>query len=233
MKRAPANHCFLRQMCLALLLLATMPGLPFALAAPPVGTAPCGEIKKFIEIPLPSGFEKTLQEGGYVLYLRHAPTDNTKPDRFPAVDLNDCSTQRPLSPEGRLVAARVGETLRRARVPIGEIHMSPLCRVKDTVTVAFPGRVATTDKDLMYTGNMTCGQKAPIIANTRRLLSLPVAPGTNRVVVAHGPNLMDLMGYFPTEATLAIFRPQGFIGGISSYEYIGSLLPSGGIGPAP
>jgi len=44
-----------------------------------------------------------LRKGGYVLYLRHGYTDNSRPDRYPAVDLNDCQTQRVLSDEGRVV----------------------------------------------------------------------------------------------------------------------------------
>lgn len=162
-----------------------------------------------------------LRQGGYALYLRHAPTDNSKPDRLPAVDLNDCSTQRPLTSEGRALAARVGKAIRAARIPIKSIYISPLCRVKDTAAAAFPGRKVQVDLKLMYTGNLTEAQKTPIVANTRRLLSKPVAPGSNRLLIAHAPNLMDLMGYFPKEATLVLFRPRGEAG----FDYVASIPP--------
>lgn len=162
-----------------------------------------------------------LRQGGYALYLRHAPTDNSKPDRLPSVDLNDCSTQRPLTEEGRMLATRVGKAIRAARIPIGSIHISPLCRVKDTAAAAFPGRKVQVELNLMYTGNLTAAQKAPIVANTRRLLSEPVAPGSNRLLIAHAPNLMDLMGYFPKEATLVVLRPRGEAG----FDYVASIPP--------
>jgi phosphohistidine phosphatase SixA len=165
---------------------------------------------------------KQLRHGGFVLYLRHGYTDNTRPDRTPEVDLNDCSTQRPLTEEGRKLAASVGEAIRKARIPLSDIHLSPLCRVTETAAAAFPGQKSRIDLQLMYTANLTNAQKAPIIANTRRLLSEIVPAKTNRLVVAHGPNLMDLMGYFPKEGTLVIFRPMGDQG----FDYVASIPPS-------
>ena len=176
-------------------------------------------------MPLFSGkfhFFACLRTGGFVLYLRHGNTDNTRADRVPSVDLNDCATQRPLTEEGRQLAARVGEAIRKARIPVAEIRISPLCRVRDTVAIAFPGQVAISDMNLMYTANLTDLQKAPIIANTRHLLSAPVPTGANRVLVAHAPNLMDLIGYFPREATLVVFRPLGEAG----FEYVASVAPA-------
>lgn len=163
-----------------------------------------------------------LRKGGYVLYLRHGNTDNSRPDRIPSVDLADCSTQRPLNDTGRAIAADVGKAVRSAGIPVGSITISPLCRVQETARLAFPGMTFVTDNDLMYTANLTDAQKVPIVAKTRQLLSTPTEPGTNRLVIAHAPNLMDLIGYFPKEATLVIFRP----GGSAGFEYIASV-PAG------
>lgn len=184
--------------------------------APLVPTAP-----QFIERAATPKTLAQLRQGGFTLYLRHATTDNSKPDRLPAVDLNDCATQRPLTADGRALASRVGRAIRAARIPIGSIDISPLCRVRDTAAAAFPGRTVQVDMKLMYTGNLTDAQKAPIVANTRRLLSEPVAAGSNRLVIAHAPNLMDLMGYFPKEATLVLFRPKGEAG----FDYVASIPP--------
>lgn len=163
-----------------------------------------------------------LREGGYVLYLRHGPTDNSRVDRAPNVDLADCSTQRPLTDAGRQMMTEVGRQLRTARIPVADIHVSPLCRTRESAEAAFPGRKATIDTQLIYLAFMTTGEKAPIVANTRRLLSTPVPAGGNRVVLAHGPNLMDLIGYFPTEGTLVVFRPKGG----NAFDYLGSIPPA-------
>lgn len=206
----------------ACLIFLTLAGLPAIARAGAYGLAPAGAAS-FVEIPATVEILDRLRQGGFVLYLRHGFTDNTIPDRATGVDLDDCSTQRPLTTEGRKVAARVGAALRNANIPIGEIRISPLCRVRDTVAEAFPGLPHTLDSGLMYTANFTDAEKAPIIANLRRLLSEPVAAGSNRLLIAHAPNLMDLIGYFPKEATLVIFRPRAEREG---FDYIASIPPA-------
>lgn len=175
----------------------------------------------FVEKPVTPALIKQLRAGGYVLYMRHGNTDTSRPDRVPSVDLNDCSTQRPLTEEGVRVVARVGEAIRKAKIPVGEIFSSPLCRAKESAAAAF-GANFTVNNLLMYTANMTSEEKKPVIEQTRALLSAAVPAGTNRVLVAHAPNLMDLMGYFPKpEGTLVIFRPLGDGG----FEYLGNIAP--------
>jgi phosphohistidine phosphatase SixA len=191
-----------------------------SLSAAAGAQAPAGATASgFAEVVATSDTVAALRAGGLALYLRHAPTDNTRPDRVPAVDLADCSTQRPLSDEGRGIAARVGAALREAGVPIGDIHVSPMCRTRDTAAAAFPGRGVIEDDHLVYTANLTDAQKAPILARTRALLSAPVPAGTNRLLVAHAPNLMDLVGYFPKETTLVVFRPRGD----GHFDYVASI----------
>ncbi len=177
---------------------------------------------KFVEVPATTQLLQQLQAGGYTLYLRHGPTNNSIADRVPAVDLNDCGTQRPLTEAGQALMAKVGQSMRQAKIPIGEFRVSPLCRAKDSAAAAFPDRAPEVDPLLMYVANFTASQKAPVISNTRRLLSVPVASGENRLLLAHAPNLMELIGYFPKEGTLVIFRPKGERSG---FDYLASVAP--------
>jgi phosphohistidine phosphatase SixA len=205
-------------------LLATLLSLPVILPVPAradaLGNAPTAAAQ-FVEIPATAESLKQLRNGGFVLYLRHGKTDNTRGDRVPAVDLNDCTTQRPLTEEGRQMAMRVGEAMRKAQIPVGELRVSPLCRAKESAAAAFPKQATIVDHQLMYTANLTDAEKAPIIANTRQLLSTPVAAGSNRLLLAHAPNLMDLIGYFPKEGTVVIFQPKNH----GNFEYIASIPP--------
>lgn len=163
-----------------------------------------------------------VRQGGFVLYMRHGNTDNSRPDRAPAVDLKDCSTQRPLNDEGRRVTAQVGEAIRAARLPLGEIFVSPMCRAKESATAAF-GPDFQVEDNLMYTANLTSEQKKPILATTRRLLSDPVPAGINRVIVAHAPNMADLLGFFvKPEGTVLVIRPMGN----GQFEYVASIHPA-------
>ena len=172
---------------------------PLAMAA--------GDPVAFVEKPVTRALFDQLRSGGYVLYMRHGSTDKSHPDRAPQVDLNDCSTQRALTAEGREQAAQVGDYIRKAKIPVGEVLSSPLCRAKESAEAAF-GHY-DVEINLMYTGNMTDAEKIPINKKTRELLSKPVPAKTNRLIVAHAPNLMDVMGYFPkTEGTVVVFDPM-------------------------
>lgn len=187
--------------------------IPLAMAA--------DEPLPFAEKPATPALIDQLRSGGYVLYMRHGNTDNSRPDRTPKVDLNDCNTQRPLTAEGRKMAARVGEYIRKAKIPVGEVLSSPLCRAKESAEAAF-GHF-DVEINLIYSGNMTDAEKIPVNKKTRELLSRPVPAKTNRVLVAHAPNLMDVMGYFPKyDGTVVVFRPHAEKG----FEYVGSILPA-------
>ena len=188
----------------------------------PAAVVPSASLK-FTEILATPQTLLQLQSGGYTLYLRHGPTNNAVADRVPKVDLNDCSTQRPLTEAGRQLMAGVGNAMRQARIPIGEFKVSPMCRARDSAAAAFPQLSPVVDPLLMYVANFTAEDKAPIVANTRRLLSMPVTGSVNRLVLAHAPNIMELLGYFPKEGTLVILRPKGEQAG---FDYVASVPPA-------
>jgi phosphohistidine phosphatase SixA len=166
-----------------------------------------------------------LRRGGYVLYMRHGTTDNSRADRAPTVDLNDCNTQRVLNDDGRKLAASLGQTIAKARIPVGEVFHSPLCRARESAELSFPSMRGKLQQDmnLAYTANLTAEEKKPVLVATRKLVSTPVAAGTNRVLVAHAPNMADLMGYFvKPEGTMVVIRPLGD----GQFEYIASIPPT-------
>lgn len=50
-----------------------------------------------------------LKEGGYIIYIRHGQTEKDYADQAdPKMKLNDCETQRKLSPEGVKQAEEIG-----------------------------------------------------------------------------------------------------------------------------
>jgi hypothetical protein len=49
-----------------------------------------------------------------------------------------------------------------------------------------------------------------------------VPQGTNRVLVAHGPNLADVMGYFvKPEGTVVVVQPRGQ----NKFDYLATVTP--------
>lgn len=184
-----------------------------------------GEAPVFTERLADAAVLAQIQQGGFVLYMRHGTTDNSRADQAPRVDYKDCNTQRVLNDDGRKLARDVGLAMRRAKIPVGEVFHSPMCRARETAELAFPAlrKQFKSDINLAYTANLTTEEKKPVIAQTRRLVSDPVSAGGNRVVVAHAPNMADLMGYFvKPEGTVVVMRPLG----PGQFEYLASIPPA-------
>jgi phosphohistidine phosphatase SixA len=176
----------------------------------------------FVEKPMTKELLREMRKGGYVLYLRHGTTDNSRPDRIPSVDLTDCSTQRPLSDEGRTLMKQVGRSLREARIPLSRILVSPMCRTLESAQLAIGDQFEVMEP-LMYSANMTSAEKKPRIAALKRLMQEPVPKGGNTLFIAHAPNMADLIGFFiKPEGNLLVFRQDGSAG----FEYLASIHPN-------
>lgn len=68
--------------------------------------------------------------GADVLFLRHALAPGTgDPAGF---RLDDCSTQRNLSDEGRQQAREIGDAIRTSNLPVAQVLTSQWCRARDT-----------------------------------------------------------------------------------------------------
>ena len=177
--------------------------------------------KAFAEKTATPELIEQLQAGGYVLYLRHGKTDSSIPDEVPVV-IDDCDSQRPLTREGREQMAFIGKALQALQLPLDPIISSPFCRALDSSVAAFGEGSYTVEELLMYTAALTTEEKKPILETTRELISQPQANGSSRVLVAHGPNLAELMNYFPPEGSLVIFKPLGQ----GEFQYLASILPN-------
>jgi phosphohistidine phosphatase SixA len=176
---------------------------------------------EFVVKPGTPALINQLRDGGYVLFMRHTNTDASKPDRLPNVDLNDCSTQRPLTEEGLEIARQIGRKIRKAKIPIGEVISSPMCRAKETAKAAFVPEFSVNNL-LIFTSNMTDKDKAPVVEAARELISRPVENKANRVLVGHAQTLMEMIGYLPKpEGTIVVFKPMGD----KHFKYIATIEP--------
>jgi len=76
-----------------------------------------------------------LEDGGKLIFIRHAyAPGNGDPNNF---NLNDCSTQRNLSDEGRKQAQHIGEFFKKNNIKIEKVLSSEWCRCKETAEIAF------------------------------------------------------------------------------------------------
>ena len=147
-----------------------------------------------------------LQQGGYVIYLRHGMTGET-PE--PAVgDFADCSWQRNLSDAGRRQVASVGRRLSEQHIPVAGLEASPFCRTRQTAELAF-GRAPKVNADLFYHTTQTPGQIAAANARLKARLGEPPPPGGNLVLVGHSPAMKEAAAVELREGEGVIVKPNG------------------------
>ena len=78
---------------------------------------------------------KQLNDGGKLIFIRHAYAPGSgDPNNF---NLNDCSTQRNLSEEGRKQAKYIGKFFSDNKINIDKVLSSEWCRCKETAQIAF------------------------------------------------------------------------------------------------
>ena len=146
-----------------------------------------------------------LKSGGKVVLMRHAVTTPGAVDPEGMV-LNDCSTQRNLTDEGRAHARRIGETVRARGVIVTHVLSSPWCRCLDTGRLVFGSNpeVSTALSNLF-------GQSDPKgrqIERLRELISSRPVSG-NTVLVSHGSTIQAVTGASPAPGEMIVITPHG------------------------
>jgi phosphohistidine phosphatase SixA len=166
--------------------------------------APTAALAQQVAAPAPRGADllAALRAGGHILYFRHADTDHGQTDqRMTAV--GDCTTQRNLTDRGRDHARALGEAIRALDIPIGVVLASPV----ETAELAFG--TARKSPAVRESGPLPAGSPERFPA-LRALLSAPVAPGPNTVVVGHAYPYHTLVGgQYLREGEADILRPRG------------------------
>src|SRR5688500_17233527 len=151
------------------------------------------------------GVVQKLREGGYVLYMRHASTDFSQNDSK-MTSYEDCANQRNLTDKGRAEAREIGAHVKRLRIPIGEVLASPFCRTMETARLAFGKAQATNE----VRGAPARPENPDRYDALKKLLSLPVSKGENRVISSHGNPFQAVAGSpHLAEGEIAVVRPGG------------------------
>ena len=133
-----------------------------------------------------------LRTGGCVVLLRHAQTEPGIGDP-PNFRLDQCSTQRNLSNDGRLQAQRIGQWFKNRNLQASAVQSSEWCRCKDTADTAFgtytvlPALASTFENNAAQAGQ----------TQTLRTLLKAVRPGQFEVWVSHQVNITALTGEAP------------------------------------
>lgn len=155
----------------------------------------CNEVRYQAYVEEGRALLEDLREGGYVIYVRHARTDNAQED----TDLASCETQRNLSEQGRLDAASIGETWATLAVPVGELISTEYCRTRESAQLAF--------------GEPNIIPKAQLEQALETLLAIPPAEGMNTVI-----SIPEDIRF--NEGDALVYRPLGGPMGDQGYELV-------------
>ncbi len=151
-----------------------------------------------------------LREGGHVLLIRHASTEPGLGDPK-GYRLDDCSTQRNLSPQGREESKRIGERFRRERVPVAKVLTSPWCRCRETARLAFG---AAEDWEPLSSFFDFPDREPAYSERIRKRIGTYGwrPPKGNVVMVTHNVNIAALTGISAGTGEIVVVRPDGCCG---------------------
>jgi phosphohistidine phosphatase SixA len=141
-----------------------------------------------------------LLEGGHTILMRHAIAPGTgDPANF---KLDDCSTQRNLSDDGRQQARRIGARLAARAIKIDIILSSQWCRAQETARLAFP-RAKIILEPALNSFFADPSSKDEQTAAITKLIGAFQGSG-NQLMVTHQVNIMALTGIAPRDGEAVI-----------------------------
>lgn len=152
-----------------------------------------------------------LQGGGFVIVMRHAPTNRDQSDSNP-LNYDDTTHQRRLSSSGRDLAAQTGKAYRSLGIPIGAVYTSMYSRAVETGKLVGNGEVSRTP-DVTEGGLVaTPAENDRRAAALKRMAATVPRAGTNTLIVTHRPNLVDAFGdawLSSKDGEASVFKPDG------------------------
>ena len=143
---------------------------------------------------------KNLKNGGNLIFIRHAyAPGGGDPDNF---DINDCSTQRNLSEEGREQAKNIGNYFKENLIPIDKVISSEWCRCKETAEIAFK-KFETNNFLNSFFSEKFSKNRIKQIKNLKKYIN-EWDGNKNLVFVTHYVVISDALNYSPSSGEIVI-----------------------------
>ncbi|WP_228025224.1 histidine phosphatase family protein [cf. Phormidesmis sp. LEGE 11477] len=162
-----------------------------------------------------------LQDGGYVIYFRHAQTERDFADQVTA-DVNNFSTQRVLSEIGIQQSLVIGEGFERSQIPYDDVITSDYGRAVKTAAIAFGEYQKDSDLNFLPFEDYTDAQIEEMRVNVTPFLTMVPEVATNTIVVGHDDLFEAGTGIYPDPQGIAyLLKPDGS----GSFDIIANLLP--------
>ena len=141
-----------------------------------------------------------LEDGGKLIFIRHAyAPGNGDPADF---NLNDCSTQRNLSEDGRKQAQRIGEFFNKNKIEIDKVLSSEWCRCKETAKIAFKNYSTNSFLNSFYSSKFSKNKDKQVKAFNYYIKNLESKK--NLIFVTHYVFISEILNYGPSSGEIVV-----------------------------
>ncbi len=141
-----------------------------------------------------------LDDGGKLIFIRHAYAPGSgDPDNF---NLNDCSTQRNLSNEGKNQAKNIGEFFRKNKIKIEKVISSEWCRCKDTSSLAFGSFETKNFLNSFYSSKFVKNKNSQMLDLRKYIKNFKSKK--NLVLVTHYVVISEALNFAPSSGEIVI-----------------------------
>ena len=141
-----------------------------------------------------------LEDGGKLIFIRHAyAPGNGDPAGF---NLNDCSTQRNLSDDGRKQAQRIGEFFNKNKIEIDKVLSSEWCRCKETAKIAFKNYSTNSFLNSFYSSKFSKNKDKQVKAFNYYIKNLESEK--NLIFVTHYVFISEVLNYGPSSGEIVV-----------------------------
>ena len=141
-----------------------------------------------------------LDEGGKIIFIRHAYAPGSgDPDNF---NLNDCSTQRNLSEEGREQAKLIGKFFRENHIKVDKVLSSEWCRCKETAKIAFRNFSTNSFLNSFYNPLFAKNRDKQVKELNNYIETLKT--NGNLILVTHYVLISEVLNYNPSSGEIVV-----------------------------
>ena len=141
-----------------------------------------------------------LKKGGNLIFIRHAyAPGGGDPDNF---DINDCSTQRNLSNEGKEQSKKIGKFFEENKIPISLVISSEWCRCKETANIAFKNYETKNFLNSFYSEKFAKNKKNQIDNLEEYIINWN--SDKNLVMITHYVLISEVLNYTPRSGEIVI-----------------------------
>ncbi len=141
-----------------------------------------------------------LEDGGKLIFIRHAYAPGSgDPNNF---NLNDCSTQRNLSDDGRKQAKYIGKFFKEKKIKIDKVISSEWCRCKETAKIAFKNFSTNSFLNSFYSYKFAKNKSKQINALNDYVNKFK--SNKNLVFITHYVLISEVLNYGPSSGEIVI-----------------------------